>query len=414
MKKKLTIGLFGFGCVGSGLHEVLNRSNLLDATIKTIVVKNREKQRSLTADNFNYDKELILNDPEINLVVELIDDADAAYEIVTRAIRSGKHVVSANKKMIAHHLSELIDLKNQYKVSFLYEASVCGSIPVIRNLEEYYNNDTLRSVQGICNGTTNYILTRLDRESKSFDEILKDAQQLGFAESDPTLDIDGFDSKFKLQILIAHAFGLITLTEDILNIGIRNLKNQDIRFAKEKGLKIKLISASEKIGQNVIGYVAPQFIKEDSFAYDVNYEFNAVAIEALFSDRQVFKGKGAGSFPTASAVLSDISALQFDYGYEYRKKEATQLSYAKNFSTRLFISSTNPEKLNLIKFTEVEETFSSKDYAYKIGTVNFGELNHKLYRENPELFIAFFPEAEQPFNLEGKAISEESRGKLVV
>src|SRR5687767_6085216 len=245
MKKKLTIGLFGFGCVGSGLYEVLNRSKLLNATIKTIVVKNREKSRALPADHFQYDKELILNDPEINLVVELIDDAEAAYEIVTRAIRSGKHVVSANKKMIAHHLDELIALKNQYGVSFLYEASVCGSIPVIRNLEEYYNNDTLKSVQGICNGTTNYILTRLDKEGKSFNEILKDAQHLGFAETDPTLDIDGFDSKFKLQILIAHAFGLITLPDHILNIGIRNIKEQDIRFAKEKGLKLKLIAASE-------------------------------------------------------------------------------------------------------------------------------------------------------------------------
>ncbi|MBI3135290.1 MAG: homoserine dehydrogenase [Bacteroidetes bacterium] len=399
MKKKLTIGLFGFGCVGSGLYEVLNRSNLLNATIKTIVVKNKNKQRVLPADHFQYDKELILADPEINLVVELIDDADAAYEIVTRALRSGKHVVSANKKMIAHHLDELIALKNQNNVSFLYEASVCGSIPVIRNLEEYYNNDTLRSVQGICNGTTNYILTRLDKEGKSFDEILKDAQRLGFAESDPTLDIDGFDSKFKLQILIAHAFGVITLPADILNIGIRNIKEQDIRFAKEKGLKIKLIAASEKIDQKVIGYVAPQFIQEDSFAYDVNNEFNAVTIEALFSDRQVFKGKGAGSFPTASAVLSDISALQYDYGYEYRKKETTQLNYASGFSTRLFISSTNPDKLKLIPFTEVEETFSSKDYAYKTGTVNFGALTHELYRNHPELFIAFFPQTEGNFKL---------------
>lgn len=400
MKKKLTIGLFGFGCVGSGLYEVLNQSNLLNATIKTIVVKNKDKKRSLPASHFQFDKELILNDPEINLVVELIDDADAAYEIVTRAIRSGKHVVSANKKMIAYHLDELIALKNQYRVSFLYEASVCGSIPVIRNLEEYYNNDTLRSVQGICNGTTNYILTRLDREAKSFDEILADAQRLGFAESDPTLDIDGFDSKFKLQILIAHAFGVITLPNDILNIGIRNIKEKDIRFAKEKGLKLKLIAASEKIGQQVIGYVAPQFIREDSFAYDVNNEFNAVTIEALFSDRQVFKGKGAGSFPTASAVLSDISALQYDYGYEYRKKETTQLIYVPGFTTRIFISSTDPEKLKLIKFDEVEETFSSKDYAYVIGTINFGALSHAFYREHPELFIAFFPLAEGNFGLE--------------
>jgi homoserine dehydrogenase len=413
MRKKLTIGLFGFGCVGSGLYEILNRSGLFNAEIKTIVVKNRDKKRSIPQEHFHFDKEVILNDNEINLVVELIDDAEAAYEIVTRAIRSGKHVVSANKKMIAHHLEELIALKNQYKVSFLYEASVCGSIPVIRNLEEYYNNDTLSSVQGICNGTTNYILTRLDKEGKSFGDILADAQRLGFAETDPTLDIDGFDAKFKLQILIAHAFGVITLPEDILNIGIRNIKVQDIQYAREKGLKLKLIAASEKIGNKVIGYVAPEFVKENSFAYDVNYEFNAVTIEAAFSDRQVFKGKGAGSFPTASAVLSDISALQYDYGYEYRKKETTQLSYDGNFLTRIFISSTDPEKLNLIQFVEVEETFSSKDYAYKIGTINFGKLSHQIYREHPELFIAFFPEREHEFKLiENKGQNAEGSRNL--
>ena len=393
--------------VGSGLYEVLNRSGLFNATIKTIVVKTKGKQRPIPQEHFQYDKEVILNDPEINLVVELIDDVDAAYEIVTRAIRSGKHVVSANKKMIAHHLEELIALKNQYGVSFLYEASVCGSIPVIRNLEEYYNNDTLASVRGICNGTTNYILTRLDKEGKSFAEILIDAQQLGFAETDPTLDIDGFDPKFKLQILIAHAFGVITNPEDILNIGIRHIKTHDIQYAREKGLKVKLIAASEKIDQQVIGYVAPQFIREDSFAYDVNYEFNAVTIEAAFSDRQVFKGKGAGSFPTASAVLSDISALQYDYGYEYRKKETTALTYATDFVTRVYVSSSIPSKLDLIPFEDVEENFSSKEYAYKIGTVNFGKLSHALYRNNPELFIAFFPEQESGFKLAVEKASKE-------
>lgn len=414
MRKKLTIGLFGFGCVGSGLYEILNRSGLFNAEIKTIVVKNKDKKRPIPQEHFHFDKEVILNDPEINLVVELIDDADAAYEIVTRAIRSGKHVVSANKKMIAHHLTELIDLKNQYKVSFLYEASVCGSIPVIRNLEEYYNNDTLSSVQGICNGTTNYILTRLDKEGKSFDEILTDAQRLGFAETDPTLDIDGFDAKFKLQILIAHAFGVITQPDDILNIGIRNIKVQDIQYAREKGLKLKLIASSEKLDDKVIGYVAPEFVRENSFAYDVNYEFNAVTIEAAFSDRQVFKGKGAGSFPTASAVLSDISALQYDYGYEYRKKETTQLKYQKEFYSRIFISSTNPEKLNLIDFEQVEETFSSKDYAYKIGTIDFSKLSHQLYRDHPELFIAFFPEGEHLFRLAEKreAVKKETKKEL--
>ncbi|MBL7899828.1 MAG: homoserine dehydrogenase, partial [Crocinitomicaceae bacterium] len=270
------------------------------------------------------------------------------------------------------------------------------------------------SVQGICNGTTNYILTRLDKEGKSFDEILTDAQRLGFAETDPTLDIDGFDAKFKLQILIAHAFGVITQPDDILNIGIRNIKVQDIQYAREKGLKLKLIASSEKLDDKVIGYVAPEFVRENSFAYDVNYEFNAVTIEAAFSDRQVFKGKGAGSFPTASAVLSDISALQYDYGYEYRKKETTQLKYQKEFYSRIFISSTNPEKLNLIDFEQVEETFSSKDYAYKIGTIDFSKLSHQLYRDHPELFIAFFPEGEHLFRLAEKreAVQKETKKEL--
>jgi homoserine dehydrogenase len=160
MSKKLTIGLFGFGCVGTGLYEVLNKSQLLDAEIKRIVVKTKGKKRLLPEEVFSYEKEDILNDSSINTVVELIDDANAAYELVIRALKAGKHVVSANKKLIAEHLDELIDTARANNVSFLYEASVCGSIPIIRNLEEYYNNDSLSKVEGICNGTTNYILTQ--------------------------------------------------------------------------------------------------------------------------------------------------------------------------------------------------------------------------------------------------------------
>lgn len=407
MRKKLTIGLFGFGCVGSGLYEILNRSNLFNAEIKSIVVKDKNKKRPIPQEHFHFDKEIILNDHEINLVVELIDDAEAAYEIVTHALKSGKHVVSANKKMIANHIEELIDLKNKHGVSFLYEASVCGSIPVIRNLEEYYNNDTLSSVQGICNGTTNYILTRLDKESKSFHEILTDAQRLGFAESDPTLDIDGFDAKFKLQLLIVHAFGVITLPENILNIGIRHTKTHDIQYAREKGLKLKLLAVSKKIGEHVIGYVAPQFVKEDNFAYDVNYEFNAVNIEAAFSDKQVFKGKGAGSFPTASAVLSDISALQYDYGYEYRKLNSNHLTFKNDFEVKAFVSVTHQTNFEKIEFVEIEESFSSPDYNYRIGKIKINQLTHEIYRNNEDLFIAFLPDDEQDFeSLKNATIAE--------
>ena len=391
-KQKLTIGLFGFGCVGSGLYKVLNQTDLLDATIKSIVVKDPSKDREIDQENFSYDKTVILNDPEINVVVELIDDADAAYDIVTTAMKSGKHVVSANKKLIAEHLQELLDLQKETGVSFLYEASVCASIPVLRNLEEYYNNDSLSAIQGICNGTSNYILTRLDKELQPFDTILKDAQEAGFAESDPTLDIDGFDSKFKLQILILHAFGLITKPEDILNLGIRHIRLKDVFFAQEKGLKLRLLSRAHKIDGQVVPIVAPFFVREDSFAYDVNNEFNAVAIEALFSDEQLFKGKGAGSFPTASAVLSDISALQYDYKYEYKKLDKSNVSLQNSGKAKVFISATDAAELNKIEFEVITESFSSENYAYKAGVINIEQLTHDFYRQNPDVFIAFFDE----------------------
>ena len=392
MRNKLKIGLFGFGCVGSGLYEVLNQSNLLNASIERIVVKDPNKTRSIPEANFYYDKNIILNNPDINVVVELIDDVEAAYDIVTTAFKKGKHVVSANKKLIAEHLDELLDLKDQYGVSFLYEASSCASIPVIRNLEEYYNNDSLTGIEGICNGTTNYILTRLNNELKSFDEILKDAQEAGFAETDPTLDIDGFDSKYKLQILILHTFGLKALPEEVLNIGIRNIKTKDILFAKEKGLKLRLISFAKKFEDKVVSYVAPVFVNDESFAFDVNYEFNAVSIEALFSDKQLFTGKGAGSFPTASAVLSDISALQYNYQYEYKKLQDAKLTLADDFELKAFVSSRNPESLDKLKFNSIEEAYSSADYSYRVGRLNVKQITHELYREHPELFIAFYEE----------------------
>ena len=394
MSNKLTIGLFGFGCVGSGLYEVLNQSKLFNARIKKIVVKNPTKKRKLTPEYFSFDKNDILADDSINLVVELIDDAEAAYEIVTTAIKSGKNVVSANKKLIAEHLQELIELAKENNVSFLYEAAVCGSIPVIRNLEEYYNNDSLAGVEGICNGTSNYILTRLNNELKSFDEILKDAQDAGFAESDPTLDIDGFDSKYKLQILILHSFGLISNPSDILNIGIRNIKANDILFAKEKGLRLRLISTAKKIDSRVVAFVAPVFVRDDSFAYDVNNEFNGVAIEALFSDKQVFIGKGAGSFPTASAVLSDVSALQYEYKYEYKKLDGYNLELESAFELKAFISSSSSDLLAKIKFNAIQEEFTSNEFSYKVGVIDISQLTHEFYRDNPELFIAFYQDSE--------------------
>jgi len=392
MRTKLNIGLIGFGVVGTGLYEVLNKSKLLEAEISRIVVKDPNKQRSLSKEAFSFDVNTILDDPSINVVVELINDSEAAYAIVLAALKSGKSVVSANKKLIAEHLQELIETAKANNVSFLYEASVGGSIPIIRNLEEYYNNDSLSSVQGIVNGTTNYILTQ-SNFGVSYSDALKKAQELGFAEIDPTLDVDGFDSKYKLVLLIKHAFGLVVEPKKVFNYGIRHLKPQDVKYASEKGYRIKLFSRAEKLDQQVIGFVAPHFVKQDHFAYQVDNEFNAVVVEALFSDKQLFIGKGAGSFPTASAVLSDISALQFEYRYEYRKTdEQSNAEFSEDFYLKIYAGSEFIEAINEIPFARIDEVYQSGGYNYQTGWVNFNHLREFDLNQRPDLSIIVLPE----------------------
>lgn len=392
MRTQLNIGLFGFGVVGTGLYEVLNKSSLLDARITKIVVKDPQKKRSIESDNFSFKKEDVLNDDNINVVVELINDSEAAYQIVKEALSKGKNVVSANKKLIAEHLDELIALAKSNNVSFLYEAAVAGSIPILRNLEEYYNNDTLSSVTGIVNGTTNYILTQANH-GVAYEEALQQAQELGFAEADPTLDVNGFDSKYKLVLLIKHAFGLTVPQQQVFNYGIQNLKKQDVRYAQEKGYRIKLFSRAEKMGDTVSGFVAPHFIELGHDAFEVNNEFNAVIVEALFSDKQLFIGKGAGSFPTASAVLSDISALQFDYKYEYRRSESrAPLFYSDDFLLKVYVGSPFAEAIDEIPFYRVDEVYQGVDYHYQTGWVNFRDIKELNWNAIPHLSFIVLPD----------------------
>ena len=207
--KKLVIGVFGFGVVGEGLYKVLQQTSSLNASIKKVCIKNPNKKRNAPAGLFTTEKDEILNDKEINVVVEVIDDSDAAFEIVSTAIKNGKATVSASKKMIAEHLAELLSLQQQYDVPFLYESAACASIPVIRNLEEYYDNDLLQSISGIVNGSTNFILTKIFEDGITFSKALLAAQQLGFAESNPDLDVLGIDAVNKLTLLLVHAYGIV-------------------------------------------------------------------------------------------------------------------------------------------------------------------------------------------------------------
>lgn len=395
-RQPLSIGLFGFGCVGQGLYQVLHRSPGVQAQIKRICVKDPGKSRPIAAHHFTFDPAELLEDPEINVIVELIDDADAAWEIVRSALERGKAVVTANKRMIAEHFEELLELQALYGKPVLYEGACCASIPVIRNLEEYYDNDFLESIAGIFNGSTNYILDRVMDEGLNFADALALAQEAGFAETDPTLDVAAYDPRYKLAILAAHAFGQWVEPSEILRFGIQALGTPEFRFAKERGWRLRLVAQARKVGDKLFAAVLPRFVAPDSPLFGVRDENNGVLIEGAFSQAQFFQGKGAGSLPTGSAVLSDISALGYGYQYEYRKRSLRHAPLGLgDFTIRVYFRYHDPAVLGLLEFEEIEESYRSPEFRYLTGLIRVRELQAFLSRpEAAAVFVAELPDSQ--------------------
>ncbi|WP_114789271.1 homoserine dehydrogenase [Niabella yanshanensis] len=383
--RQLVIGMFGFGVVGEGLYKVLKQTPSLSASIKKVCIKNPGKKRNAPDELFTTDKNDLLEDKEINVIVEVIDDSVAAFEIVKTALKNKKEVVSSSKKMIAEHLQELLDLQQKTGKSFLYESSACASIPAIRNLEEYYDNDLLHSIRAIVNGSTNFILTKMFDENLGFKEALLLAQQLGFAESNPTLDVEGFDALNKWAIFLCHAYGIITTPDQILFTGIQNIHKSDAAVAKARGQQIRLVAQAKKLtGGGVGAFVLPQFVTADNPLSFVKNEYNGVVIESGFADQQFFYGKGAGSFPTASAVLSDLSALRYGYKYEYKKlyhHEPNQLN--DDIYLKVYVSFSDVKNVPTEDFEWIEQWHAQEDRKYLSGVIALQKLkNSTWWKEN--------------------------------
>lgn len=290
-------------------------------------------------------------------------------------------------------MAELIALQRQHSVSFLYEAAVCGSIPIIRNLEEYYDNDLLQSICGIVNGSTNYILTKIREEKLDYNQALLQAQQLGFAEADPALDVEGKDAVNKLTILLAHGHGVITEPTEILHRGITQIQNADALIALEKNFQIKLIAQAKKLSDNKIAaFVLPQFVTDESQLFNVRHEFNGVVIESSFSDKQFLYGKGAGRYPTSSAVLSDISALRYNYSYEYRKlNNSANNQLSNDFYLKLYVSFDAWNDIDLKDFEYTEELYCQKGRQYLIGVIHYAKLKNADWLSNNNVSIIVCP-----------------------
>lgn len=313
--KKISLGLIGFGIVGSGVVKILQDSRMLiekrlgarlvlkkvaDLDIRTPRVVSVKKSLLTT------DANAVLNDPDIGIVIELVGGHEPAKSFILRAMKKGKHVVTANKALLATHGNEIFRAAERAGVNIGFEASVGGTIPVIKTLKESLVANHIRSIFGILNGTSNYILSRMTDEGKPFDEVLKEAQALGFAEADPTFDIEGVDAAHKLAITLSLAYGKRVKFEDLYREGISGIGQQDIEFAKELGYRVKLLAIAIRHEQNVEARLHPTMIPQNHLLAGVGSNFNAIHITGDASDSVFLYGQGAGMMPTASAVMSDI------------------------------------------------------------------------------------------------------------
>lgn len=313
--KIINAALLGLGTVGGGVYKVLkNQENEMEAKlgrkvkIKKILVRNIEKASSKVDDSsiLTNQWEDIINDPTIDIVIELIGGIEPAKTYILEALGAGKHVVSANKDLIAVYGRELLDTAEKNHVDFLFEAAVAGGIPIIRPLKQCLAGNHMSEVMGIVNGTTNFILTKMTQEGMEFSDALALATELGYAEADPTADIEGLDAGRKVAILASVAFNSRVVFDDVHIEGITKISAKDIRYAKEMGCDIKLLGMAKNTEDGIEAYVCPMLIPSEHPLASVNDSYNAVFVHGDAVEDAMFFGRGAGELPTASAVVGDV------------------------------------------------------------------------------------------------------------
>lgn len=321
--KKIKIGLLGLGTVGTGVYKLIRmRADVMERTagarleIKKILVHNKDKKRegvdeSLLTDNW---KE-ILEDDEIQIIIEVIGGMEPAKTMIMEALRAGKNVVSANKDLIAEEGRELFEAAHEHGKDFLFEAAVAGGIPIIRPLKQCLAANEISDVLGIVNGTTNYILTKMFEDGMEFDDALKRAQELGYAEADPTSDVEGLDAGRKVAIMASIAFHSRVVFSDVYTEGITKITAADIAYAKEFDSVIKLLGVARNAEDGIEVGVYPVMLSKDHPLASVRESFNAVFIHGDAVDDAMFYGRGAGEMPTASAVVGDVIDVSRDLAY---------------------------------------------------------------------------------------------------
>jgi len=339
--KNINIGLLGLGTIGTGVAEVLlSKADKLTGQIgiplilQKILVHDTDKQRSIELEPHMLTNHAddVINNPEVNIIIEVIGGEHPALEYIKQAISNGKHVVTANKEVIAKHGYELLSLARKHDVGLRYEASVGGGIPLISAFQQDLAVNDISAIYAILNGTTNYILTQMSQEGLDFASALKRAQELGYAEANPTNDIEGIDAAYKLAIISSLAFHSNVNPVDIYREGISRLQAKDFRYAKEFGYAIKLLAIAKKDGEAIELRVHPVFIPEDSQLAKVDDVYNAIQVEGNLTGKLIFYGQGAGAMPTSSAIMADVLAIARNI--YHGRSNASKIELEQKLSTK--------------------------------------------------------------------------------
>src|SRR5690606_36095962 len=317
MKNEISIGLLGLGTVGSGVAKILQQHQQdlhhklgVQVSIKKVLVRNNNKERLSILDPnvFTTDIDEILNDSSLDIIVEVMGGMGEAKRAIEEALKAGKQVVTVNKDVMAEYGHDLLKLADEQKCDLFYEASVAGGIPIIRTLEDGLASDRISSLMGIVNGTTNFILTKMKKENMSYEKALAEATRLGYAEADPSADVDGIDAARKMVILSSLAYSTEVHLDDVLVRGMKEIKDGDLEMAGKFGYTMKMVGSSKKDEEGIEVSVEPIFLANSHPLASVNNEFNAVYIYGDAVGETMLYGPGAGSLPTAPSVVSDIIA----------------------------------------------------------------------------------------------------------
>ena len=355
---KYKIGLIGLGTVGTGVYKTLQ--SFKDIEISKIVVKNINKDRNI--ENFDKsilttDAEEVIKNPDIDIIVEVIGGVNPAWDYISESIKNGKHIITANKELLAKKGKELFELAEKYNKVILYEAAIAGGIPLIMPIKTIMAGNKISKIRAILNGTTNYILTKMDTDGASYEDVLKEAQELGYAETDPTGDVEGFDAAYKITTLSTISFGKRIDINKVYKEGITKVRAQDMNAANELGYKIKLVAMGNFDDKgNADVRVHPMLISKDSSLAHINYVTNSVCLTGYPMGDIAFAGPGAGEFPTASSVVGDILNIVEELKHsEYilpmmrcsHKEDANMIDISQTYN-KYYISITAPNNVGII------------------------------------------------------------------